>query len=99
MLIACANIANLLLMRATVRQKELAIRAALGASRFALVRQLVIESLLLAMLGGAVGLLFAGWSRDVLTALSPANLPRVKEVTLDGRVLAFTSLLALSTFG
>lgn len=97
LLIACANIANLLLARASSRQKEIAVRAALGASRRRLINQFLTESLLLAMMGGVLGLLFALWGSDALIALSPANIPRLKEAGIDGRVLGFTFLLALLT--
>ncbi len=97
LLMACANVANLLLARAAARQKELAIRTALGASRFRLLGQLLTESLLLAVAGGAVGLWLAHWGIRALIALSPANVPRLKEAGLDGQVLCYTLLLSLLT--
>ncbi|HTX65494.1 MAG TPA: ABC transporter permease [Opitutaceae bacterium] len=96
LLIACANIANLLLARAGARQREMSIRTALGASRGRLMRQLLTESVLLGLAGGAAGVLLARWGLDALLALAP-NLPRVAEVHLDGSVLAFAVALSIGT--
>jgi predicted permease len=97
LLIACANVANLLLARAALREKEIAIRTAIGASRWRVVRQLLTESVLLACVGGALGLLVAIWSLDGLRALRPGNIPRLQNITIDLRVLAFTFAVALLT--
>src|ERR1700730_10244880 len=89
LLIACANVANLQLARALARMKELAVRAALGASRWALARQLLTESTLLALVGAAVGVILAIWSLDAIIGLSPQNIPRFKETRIDGTALLF----------
>ena len=89
LLIACANVANLLLMRSAKRHKELAIRAALGASRWKIARQLLVEGLVLATLAATLGLVFVNWGVELLAALGPTILPRAQEVSIDGRVFVF----------
>jgi putative ABC transport system permease protein len=97
LLIACANVANLLLVRATGRQRELAIRSALGAGRLRLIGQMLIESTLLALLGGALGLGLAAAALRLIALLAPPNIYRLNAVSLDGRVVVFTLLISLLT--
>lgn len=95
MLIACANVTNLLLVRAEARQQELAVRAALGAGWGRIVRGLLVESVLLGLLGGALGIGVAAAGLRLLAAIGPANLPRLTEISLDARALGFTLLISL----
>jgi predicted permease len=97
LLIACANVANLLLTRAASRQKELAIRAALGAGRRRLIRQMLTESLVLAFAGGIAGLLVAAWGLQTLQSLAPSNVPRLSSVRIDVPVILYTALATLVT--
>ena len=97
LLIACANIANLLLARASARQREMAIRTAMGAGRWRIARQLLTESVLLAMVGGALALLVARWGIQLILYISPSAIPRATEIGLDWRVLLFTLGVAFLT--
>jgi predicted permease len=97
LLIACANVANLLLARGAARGKEIAIRAALGAGRTRLIRQFLTESVLLAFFGGLGGLLIAFWGIKVLVALGPRDIPQLDQITIDGKVLGFTLAVSLLT--
>jgi putative ABC transport system permease protein len=97
LLIACANVANLMLVRVADREREVTIRAALGASRRRLLRQFLTESVLLALAGGILGLGIAVWGVDALRALEPGTVPRLQEIRLDGRALAFAFVLSIGT--
>ena len=102
LLIACANVANLLLARAATREREVAIRTALGAGRIQIVRQFLAETVLLSLVGGAAGLLLAWWSIDALIAFGPRDLPRAGEITVNAGVIVFTfgiSILTSLAFG
>jgi putative ABC transport system permease protein len=97
LLIACANVANLLLARASGRMRELSIRAALGAAKWRIARQLLTESVMLGLLGGAAGILLGSWAVGFLVTSGPQQLPRLDEVSIDGRVLVFTAAIAILT--
>src|SRR4029077_6427836 len=95
LLIACANVANLQFARALARSREIAVRAALGASRWAITRQLLVESILLAVIGAVAGVLLTVWCMDAILALTPPNVPRFQQARIDVQVLAFTTFAAL----
>ena len=97
LLIACADISNLLLARATARQREMAIRTALGAARSRLVRQVLTESLILSITGGGLGLLIADWATKMLIAIVPGNMPRTAEIRVDAAVIGFAFGLCVMT--
>jgi putative ABC transport system permease protein len=97
LLIACTNVANLLLARASGRSREMAIRSALGASRFQVIQQLILESFVLALIGGVLGVFLANWGIRILIALGPASIPRLNEVSLDYKALAFALFVSIMT--
>ena len=97
LLIACANVANLLLVRAASRQREFAVRYALGAERWQILRQLLVESLMLSLAAGAVGILIGWWALQGLLAMLPAGTPAVSNAALDGRVIVFTAAMSILT--
>jgi putative ABC transport system permease protein len=97
LLIACANVANMLLARGASRQPEVAVRTTLGAGRWRVIRQLLTESILLAFLGAGLGLLFTYWGIDILKALAPGSLPLTKDISMDARMLGFTLVVLLVT--
>lgn len=97
LLIACANVANLLLARGAARRKEFAVRAALGASRLRIIRQMLVESLLLAIAGGALGLVFTSWTMALLSRVAHETVPRMNSIRLDGKILVFNVAISLLT--
>jgi len=97
LLIACANIANLLLVRAAGRETEIAVRTALGAGRGRIVRQMVTESVLLSIVGAVAGMALAAWVVDAIVAFGPQGLPRLEDIVIDGRVLGFSVAIAILT--